>query len=528
MGTMKTLTLTCSFVLSVAPQAPAHAAELFLTSDNCMACHNGMTTSAGEDVSFGIEWRSTMMANAARDPYWLASVRREVRDHRASAAAIENECSLCHMPMAHVQTRSEGGSEKVFANFVRGTRNPRAALAQDGVSCSVCHQIEPDRLGKPESFVGGFVVDTTGKLPRRALGPNEIKPPMARLMASSTNFSPETASHIRSAELCATCHTLITEALGPDGKTIGHLPEQVPYLEWLESSYKDSTTCSSCHMPEVSSPAPMANLSSEPRSGLGRHEFVGGNFMAPAMLKRLGVAMPALPQDLDRASTRARSHLGEEAAKVGIDALEIKDGVLSAQIKVENLAGHKLPTAYPSRRSWLHITVKDGQGGTFFESGAVSKNGKIAGNDNDDDASGFEPHHLVIEKPEQVQIYEAVLGDKDGRVTTGLLHAVTYLKDNRVLPIGFAKKTAPADVAVHGQALVDEDFTDGSDQVALRIPVGDRQGPYKVEAELLYQPIGYRWAENLRSVEAPDPKAFSRAFDALAAVSFQRLARAER
>jgi hypothetical protein len=306
------------------------------------------------------------------------------------------------------------------------------------------------------------------------------------------------------------------------------LPEQVPYLEWLESAYKDSSACSSCHMPEVSSPTPMANLASEPRSGLGRHEFVGGNFIVPAMLKQLGVAMPALPQDLDRASARARAHVKDAAAKIAIDGVEVKDGVLSAQIKVENFAGHKLPTAYPSRRSWLHLTIRDGEGGVCFESGAIGKNGRIAGNDNDDDALRFEPHHGVIEKAEQVQIYEAILGDKDGRVTTGLLHAVKYLKDNRVLPLGFDKKKVPADVAVHGEAFADEDFTDGSDQVALRIPVGERKGPYKIEAELLYQPIGYRWAENLRSNDAPEPKAFSRAFDALAAVSFQRMARAER
>ena len=87
---------------------PARAADLFLTFDNCMACHNGLSTSKGEDVSIGFDWRASMMANSARDPYWQASVRREVRDHAGSAAAIEHECSLCHMPMAHVQERSQG------------------------------------------------------------------------------------------------------------------------------------------------------------------------------------------------------------------------------------------------------------------------------------------------------------------------------------------------------------------------------------------------------------------------------------
>ena len=44
---------------------PAHAAEgsLFQTSNECFACHNGLTTPSGEDVSIGISWRSSMMAN---------------------------------------------------------------------------------------------------------------------------------------------------------------------------------------------------------------------------------------------------------------------------------------------------------------------------------------------------------------------------------------------------------------------------------------------------------------------------------
>jgi hypothetical protein len=522
------LSLAVALLLTAKVEARAAAAELFLTSDNCMACHNGLATAKGEDVSIGFDWRGSMMSQSARDPYWQASVRREVREHAPAAAAIEHECSLCHMPMDHVRARSQGQTGRVFANLGRSAQGPRASLAQDGVSCSVCHQIEPDNLGKPESFVGGFVIDTSGKTPRKAMGPVEVKPVLARLMASATNFYPLAAPHVGGSELCATCHTLITEALGPDGKPTGRLPEQVPYLEWLASSYREGASCASCHMPETRDPAPIANLLAEPRSGLTRHEFLGGNFLVPAMLKLLGLAMPALPQDLDRAATRARAHIEKDAAQLAVGDIEVKDGVVEATITVENLTGHKLPTAYPSRRSWLHVMVRNGDGAVVFESGAVGANGKIAGNDNDEDAARFEPHYLAIEKPDQVQIYEAILGDSQGHVTTGLLHAVQYLKDNRILPSGFDKQKAEADVAVHGEALADADFTDGSDRVRLRIPVGGGGAPFKVEAELLYQPIGYRWAENLRAVDGPEPRTFTRAYDSLVAVSFQRMARTER
>ena len=64
---------------------------LFETSDRCQACHNGQTTPRGEDISFGRAWRTTMMANAARDPYWHAGVRRESTDFPAVQAVIEGE-----------------------------------------------------------------------------------------------------------------------------------------------------------------------------------------------------------------------------------------------------------------------------------------------------------------------------------------------------------------------------------------------------------------------------------------------------
>jgi malate dehydrogenase (oxaloacetate-decarboxylating) len=73
-----------------------------------MACHNGLVTPAGEDVSIGVGWRGSMMANAARDPYWQAAVRRETLVHPTAATAIQNECSACHMPMARFQANAEG------------------------------------------------------------------------------------------------------------------------------------------------------------------------------------------------------------------------------------------------------------------------------------------------------------------------------------------------------------------------------------------------------------------------------------
>jgi hypothetical protein len=508
--------------------AMAAAPAMFLTSDNCMACHNGMTSATGETVSFGVDWRATMMANAARDLYWQAAVRREITEHAPATAAIEKECSLCHMPMMNVQAKAAGTPAAVFANLGKGAPSAQALAAQDGVSCTVCHQIEATNLGKRESLVGNFVIDPGPTLPRKAMGPFEVKPPLARFMASATTFAPTQATHLRSSELCATCHTLITEALDERGRVIGRLPEQVPYQEWLASAYRATTSCASCHMPAVTAAAPMANILAEPRTGLGRHVFRGGNFMMPTLFREQATAMPALPEDLDREIAASRAYLGEAAARIKLSEPQLASNLLQVVVTIENRAGHKLPTAYPSRRVWLHARISDADGKVVFESGALSADGKIVGNENDENPDRFEPHYQRIERPDQVQVYEAVLRNAKGLPTTGLLHAVGYLKDNRLVPMGFDKRKAEADVAVHGEALDDADFVGGSDEVALRIDVGSGKPPFKVETELLYQPIGYRWGENLEKAGGAEPRAFVRAFRTAIPNGYQRLARAER
>ena len=194
-------------------------------------------------------------------------------------------------------------------------------------------------------------------------------------------------------------------------------------------------------------------------------------------------------------------------------------------VAVENLAGHKLPTAYPSRRAWLHVTVRDGNGRAVFESGAFSPNGSIAGNDNDADATRFEPHYAEIRKADQVQIYEPVMVDQQGAVTTGLLHGFRYVKDNRLLPRGFDKQTADAAVAVHGDAATDADFVGGGDRVRYVVDVGQAQGPFEVQAELRYQSIGFRWAQNSRRDTAEGSR-FLRYYDSMASASSAVLAKA--
>jgi len=504
---------------------------LFETADQCQACHNGLKTPSGEDVSFGTAWRTTMMANAARDPYWHAAVRREVLDHPAAQHVIEGECSICHMPMARTEAHTIGREGRVFANLPAGTIASRAGrLAADGVSCAVCHQITPDKLGTRESFIGGFAVDTAARWgQRKVFGRFDIDPKLTGVMHSATNFTPTQGMHIESSEVCATCHSLFTHALAP-GSPTSEMPEQVPYQEWERSIYKETKSCQSCHMPLVTEDVPIASVLAQPRSGVARHTFVGGNFFMMRVLSKYGgeLGATAAPGEFEAAAARTIEHLETEAATLTIERAAASDNELGIDLLVANPTGHKLPTAYPSRRIWIHLQVRNAAGSLVFESGAVRPNGVIAGNDNDETATAYEPHYAEITRPDQVQIYEAVMADASGQPTTGLLTAVRFIKDNRLLPRGFDNATAPAEVAVQGSAATDADFRAGSDRVRYRLPLAAADGPYEIRAELRYQSIGFRWAENLRRYNAAETTRFVRYYESLSDVSTVPLASVER
>jgi hypothetical protein len=260
-----------------------------------------------------------------------------------------------------------------------------------------------------------------------------------------------------------------------------------------------------------------------------RHEFVGGNFLMLQMLNdyRDDLHTAALPQELVAAANHTVDFLKSESARVTLLDTGERSGKLSLEVHVENLTGHKLPTAYPSRRAWLHVVVQDRDGRPIFESGALNADGSIAGNVNDADPHRYEPHYREITSPQQVEIFEPILGDAHGNVTTGLLSAVGYLKDNRLLPSGFEKHSAARDIAVVGDALDDPNFTDRGSVIRYRIDTASAPGPFHVRAELWYQPIGFRWAHNLAPYGATEPQRFVQYYESEARRSAVVLASAD-
>jgi hypothetical protein len=461
----------------------------------------------------------------------MAAVRRESLDHPAAVDVIEDKCTVCHLAMARTTAVAGGGQGRAFENFpTLGVGGPHTSLARDGVSCTVCHQIRNEGLGERESFTGGYSIDLTTPMgSRTARGPFEVDAGRTRVMKSASEFEPVAAAHIQRAEFCASCHTLFTHALDPEGNEVGELAEQVPYLEWRHSDYPGLATCQDCHMPVVEGEVSVTSVLPNPRSEVNRHSFRGGNFLMPRILnkRRAELDVQALPQELEETAKSAETNLATKAATLEVIPLGLNGGQLEVEVAITNLAGHKVPSAYPSRRAWIHLIVTDGAESVVFESGAMMPDGSIVGNDNDADGSRFEPHYQTVTEPGQVQVYEDIMVDYAGAVTTGLLWGVEYVKDNRLLPTGFDKNTASWEVEVIGEARDDADFLGGGDVTRYVVGVGTATGPFQVEAELWCQPIGYRWAQNLGAFDTAESAQFLNFFEGVSSASAALMARAK-
>jgi hypothetical protein len=385
------------------------------------------------------------------------------------------------------------------------------AIAIDGVSCNTCHQIQPDNFGAEDSFSGGFLIDPHTPMGERAsFGPYDVTKQLASVMQGASGFIPQQGLHIEESELCGTCHTLYTPYLDSADQVAGVFPEQTIYTEWLNSAFAESDSCQGCHMPEAEGAVQIAITGGEPRSPFYQHLFVGGNAYLMNLFLHYGpeMAVTAGSEHFENTLANIEAQLQDRTAALTLDDLRLEDGQLLGTINIENQVGHKFPAGFPSRRAWLHIVVSDADGEVVFESGAVSPDGAIQGNDNDADPAAFEPHYTQITAPDQVQIYESIMVNTEGEVTTTLLRGAAYIKDNRLLPDGFDKGAVEADIAPYGAALQDADFAAAGDALELAIDLGGASGPFEVSVELLYQTIGFRWADNLRAFDAPEVARF--------------------
>ncbi len=509
-----------SVIFLNAQTLPTQTSTIFSGSGNCATCHQpgspntgALRDAHGNDVSPVTLWRSTMMGNAARDPFWRAKVSAEVAANPHLQSIIEDKCTTCHAPLGRTEAIYNGSSAYTIAEM---EADP---LALDGVSCTGCHQIKADNLGTSASFSGHYIIEND----RIIYGP--FTDPLTTPMQNMVNYTPKFGEQTHKSELCATCHTLFTPYVDNDGNIAGEAPEQTPYLEWKNSIYPDQNIeCQTCHMPELDEAVVISNrpTSLAARSEFARHYFVGGNVYMLNLLKTFGseIGVTASAAHFDSTIARTKRLLRNETAELQVSYSWIGKDTLLARVAIKNKSGHKFPTAYPSRRAWLHLKLQDDRSTTIFESGAWDEAlGDISGLD-----STYEPHHALITRSDEVQVYQAVMKDVDNNVNYTLLRAAGYLKDNRIPPEGFSVNGPAYDsTAVEGLALSDATFNhnaSGTDTVYYMIDGLNQNKTYSLEVRLLYQTLSPRFVQNLLEYDTPEVKTFKSYYEQLPNLPF--------
>ena len=499
---------------------PVDSTVLFPTVYHCEGCHgtdlqmNAMVDAAGNDVNVVDNWQATMMANSAKDPFWRAKVSHEILVNPEHNQELETKCTSCHAPNGHYTAILRGASHYSIAEMLGDT------VAMEGVSCSTCHTMSDEDLGKV--FSGEINFDTS----RVMFGPYDF--PFVQPMENFVGFEPIYSEHVNDAGLCASCHTLLTSSVDLEGNFTGEkFVEQATYHEWLNSVYGadkglEKASCQSCHMPRIMDTVVISSNYSflQGRSPFALHELVGGN---TAMLKLMKenketLNITATDEQFDKTIENTFKLLQEQSVEFDLQLVNQDTDSAYFEIEVINLAGHKFPSGYPARRAYIEFVATTlTQGDTLFQSGVMQPDYEVKGQ-----TAETEPHFDLINSEDQVQIYELVLGDVNGDFTTVLERSHQALKDNRLAPKGFTTTHSAYDTTkIYGAALLDDDFNKrngvegtGSDKINYHIAINDYEGLINVQAKMYYQSLPPKWMDPMFEESTPEIEAFRAMYDA--------------
>ncbi len=482
----------------VGTRAPIAAGEYFLPSSSCRGCHGydlahiSNIDESGADVNLVDRWESSMMANSARDPFWRAKVSHEIITNPGHAGELQNKCIDCHAPMGRY-TSLFHGNQYYGVNQIDGD-----SLGIDGVACAACHTISPT-VGY--TFSGQIPYDTSvhfeyGPFTSPSVGPMQLY----------EGFTPVYSPHMDNAKVCSACHTLITQSVDLSGNfTGGIFVEQATYHEFQNSNFPaNNIKCQTCHMPQVQDAITIANgfLGLTPRSPFNQHTFAGANSFMLAMLKNnrdtLGITVAPDKFDSTIAATMVLLKTKSIALQTTLENVSADSAFF--KVKLENKAGHKFPSGYPSRRAVVQFVVLDANNDTVFQSGIYNSSFRVVG-----ETPAYEPHHNMINQSGVSQIYEEVMGDVNGNFTSVLERANILLKDNRIPPTGFTTTAPMYDTTkISNDAIADADFNkvatiegSGIDYVHFHVPLAGAVGPLQVKAKVYYQSVPPKWVEEM-------------------------------
>ncbi|MBV9878917.1 MAG: hypothetical protein JO180_00395 [Gemmatirosa sp.] len=538
----------------------------FVTSDQCTGCHSASTynmafvTRGGRDTfnlsPYG-EWRTSLMGLAGRDPVFHAQRESEVARFPGQRTFIDTTCYRCHGVMGQRQATLDGTTfrhDMVYAT--PGQPDAKyGALARDGISCMSCHQISPVATGDTATFTGRFKVDPPGHVN----GPYQTVAEYP--MKTALGITPRAGAQIRTGALCGSCHTVVLPVLDKAGHQVKTDYEQATYPEWLNSVYQNEVapfkadsarTCQSCHMPQdfrgnrlryrmaiIEDPTyPMADhrardsmITVAVRDTFSRHTLLGINLFTLSMFQQfpdtLGIRSTDYMyasgvQPLVNAGLSAQALAREQSARVAVTGVRTVRDSLEVTVRVENLAGHRLPSGVGFRRAFLELAVVGGSAGrdTLWASGRTNALGVILRGTTDrplgtefvthPGTADVQPHHEAITRDDQVQIYEERVLDPEGWPTTSFIALDHVVKENRLPPRGwrrggpFWEETQP-----HGQSAQDPDYWNGqgADRIVYRVPLSRTRGATAVRATLYYQAIPPYYLAQRFGIDCKSPAA---------------------
>jgi hypothetical protein len=348
------------------------------------------------------------------------------------------------------------------------------------------------------------------------------------------------------------------------GRRIGASYEQATELEWSNSDSgrpgRDFRSCQSCHMPTeyrgqrlqfkiansetnlrfppTTNRLPDDEIELTRRDRFSRHALHGLNLFLNQFFQQFPLLlgfqqidwMSEQPSTIDPPAppffsaypmelplfTGFESMLEmarQETATVEIGRVRRRSGGIDGVVTVRNLTGHDLPTGVGFRRLFLEVLALDADGNVLWASGRTNELGFLLDGVSDavlptEQPGAFpdvppQPHYQTIVSGDQVQIYQEVIRDSDGRQTTSFLRRAEIVKDNRVRPKGFdpqvfARSDSPyiRELAVlHGEEAHDPHYVDpsltGSDEIEYRIPLDPTTLARvdRLQATLYYQSI---------------------------------------
>jgi hypothetical protein len=351
------------------------------------------------------------------------------------------------------------------------------ALARDGISCTACHRISTQSLGEESTYTGNFVAEP----------PDQVKGPFRQVsttpMKNALGITPGFGEQISRSEMCGSCHAILLPVFTNQGVLQRYSYEQTTYLEWQNSDFNlgtQQTTCQDCHMPthykDKALRFKIANIESAdfpptrnrlpdkdieltPREPYARHSLHGVNVFLNQMFQQFPLLLGYRQGTFFNVGSEGRPTLtlGQESmldmaanqsARLEISKVKTTgSGKLIVDVQVNNLAGHFLPSGVGFRRMFLEFLVKDANGELLWASGRTNSLGAILDGTSDrvlpseqpvkfPDAP-FQPHYQIIRKQDQVQIYQELVKDSDGKLTTSFLRRFEKVKDNRIRPKGF-------------------------------------------------------------------------------------------